>query len=67
MITWEEAIDRALWLQEHGRFETIPLHKLAERLQDLEKMCETFPVITPDKDIVTNIDTGAVNVSIRKD
>ena len=63
MIEWGDALDRAQWFHDHGQFEQVPLHRLAERLQDLAKMCETYPVITPDKVVVTNLETVAANAN----
>lgn len=40
MIDYDSALERAAYLHDHGQFTTVPLHKLAERLQQIEAMAD---------------------------
>ena len=65
MIDYDTAIDRAQWLQDHGQFTTVPLYKLAERLQDLERMCDYWKQVQESQNntVMTNLDSVAANVN----
>ncbi len=65
MIDYDTAINRAQWLQDHGQFTTVPLYKLAERLQDLERMCDHWKQVQEHQHdpVITNLGPLAANAN----